>query len=297
VLGRIDTANRSFIALLALVIAASLVAGLIGCCVIGVVLYRFGNDGLNAVDKAGTVPALVLLGLFGAGAVLGSRTLRRQAAGTARLTRRVRRHTRTPLPARLTTIAAAYELAGRVDLIDTPEPCSFTYGLVRPRVAVSTGLLERVDDDELAAVLTHERYHVTNRDPAKVFLTRTLPRAFPYLPVLGALHERYLTSRELAADRRAIDRCGPRPLTGALLKVVSGPAWADLRSAAAIGGDEALEARVTQLEHRAEPPAAPLGRARLALSGLGGASLVWSVGATLAAFGGPAQLMRTLCTG
>ena len=55
---RIDTANRSFISLLALVIAASLVAGLIGCCVIGVVLYRFGNDGLNAVDKPGTVPAL-----------------------------------------------------------------------------------------------------------------------------------------------------------------------------------------------------------------------------------------------
>ena len=62
-LARIDTANRSFISLLALVIAAALVAGLIGCCVIGVVLYRFGNDGLNAVDKPGTVPALFLLGL------------------------------------------------------------------------------------------------------------------------------------------------------------------------------------------------------------------------------------------
>ena len=294
---RIDTANRSFISLLALVIAASLVAGLIGCCVIGVVLYRFGNDGLNAVDKPGTVPALFLLGLLGTGTILGSRTLRRQAAGTARLTRRVRRHTRRPLPTHLAAIASAHDLAGRVDLIDTPEPCSFTYGIVRPRVAVSTGLLGRVEDDELAAVLVHERYHVSNRDPAKVFLTRTLPRAFPYLPVLGALHDRYLTSRELAADRRAIDRCGPRPLTGALLKVVAGPDWADLRSAAAIGGDEALDARVTQLESHAEPPAAPLGRARLALTGIGGVSLVWSVAATLAAFGGPAQLMRTLCTG
>src|SRR5207249_11149351 len=48
--------------------------GLIGCCVIGVVLYRFGNDGLNAVDKPGTVPALVLLGLLGTGTILGSRT-------------------------------------------------------------------------------------------------------------------------------------------------------------------------------------------------------------------------------
>lgn len=296
-LSRVDTANRSFAALLGVVIGAAIVAGLIGCCVIGVVTYRVGEDGLSAIDKPGTAPALVLLALFGSGAILGSRALRRQSAGTARLGRRVRRYSRRAIPARLISAADTYGLSRRIDLIDAPEPCSFTYGMTRPRVAVSTGLLERVDDDELAAVLAHERYHVNNWDPAKVFLTRTLPRVFPYLPVLDALHDRYLTSRELAADRRAIEECGPRPLTSALLKVVAGPEWADLRVAAAIGGDEALDARITQLEERCEPPLDPLGRSRLGLTLLGGGALVWSVFATLAAFGGPGELMRTLCTG
>jgi Zn-dependent protease with chaperone function len=297
VLSRVDTANRSFAALLAVVIGAAIVAGLIGCCVIAVVTYRFGQDGLSAIDKPGTLPALVLLALFGSGAVLGSRALRRQSRGTVRLGRRVRRYTRRPVPERLLSAADAHGLGGRIDLIDAPEPCSFTYGLTRPRVAVSTGLLERVDDEELAAVLVHERYHVSNWDPAKVFLTRTLPRVFPYLPVLDALHDRYLTSRELAADRRAIEQCGARPLTSALLKVVAGPDWADLRAAAAIGGDEALDARITQLEEDREPRMSPLGRARLGLTVFGGGALVWSVFATLAAFGGPGELMRTLCTG
>src|SRR5205807_10128734 len=107
---------------------------------------------------------------------------------------------------------------------------------------------------------------VANFDPAKVFLTRVLPLAFWYLPVLADLHERYLSGRELAADRRALERFGRRPLANALLKVVASPPWADLGTAAAIGGDEALEARVTQLEDGTEPPPGPLSRPRLLLS-------------------------------
>ena len=71
-LSRVDTATRSFAALLGVVIGAAIVAGLIGCCVIGVVTYRFGEDGLSAIDKPGTAPALVLLALFGSGAILGA---------------------------------------------------------------------------------------------------------------------------------------------------------------------------------------------------------------------------------
>src|SRR6478672_10137934 len=37
--------------------------------------------------------------------------------------------------------------------------------VLTPRVAVSRGLLEGVSDDELRAVLEHERYHVCNLDP------------------------------------------------------------------------------------------------------------------------------------
>jgi len=294
---RLDTANRSFLTLIGLVVAASVVIGLLGCCVIGVVIYRLSTGGLSGLSAPGTFPALVLMALLVVGGIRANRALRRQVVATNRLGRRVRRRVIEPTMSRVDAAAARVGLAERVDVVDADEPSSFTWGLLRPRVAVSRGLLAAVDDDELDAVLAHERYHVANFDPAKVFLTRVLPLAFWYLPVLADLHHRYLAGRELAADRGALEKFGHRPLAGALFKVVAGPDWADLRTAAAIGGDEALEARVTQLENGTEPPAEPIDRTRVLFS-LGGAGvLVWSVAATFAAFGGPVHLMRTICTG
>jgi hypothetical protein len=82
-----------------------------------------------------------------------------------------------------------------------------------------------------------------------------------------------------------------------LLKVVAAPSWGDVSSAAAIGGDDAIDARLTQLENGQEPAAARLGPSTLSLSVLGAGVAVWAVVATLSAFGGPAALMRAVCGG
>src|SRR5207248_8687561 len=161
-------------------------------------------------------PALVLLTLVVVGAVRTQGVLARQLQATRRLGRAVRGKVIKPVPAGLASSAARAGLAGQVDLIDSIEPCSFTWGFARPRVAVSRGLLDTVDASELDAVLVHERYHVVNFDPVKVLLTRVLPPSFFYLPGLEELHERYLASRELAADRRAVEAHGRKPLAGAL---------------------------------------------------------------------------------
>lgn len=54
---------------------------------------------------------------------------------------------------------------------------SFAYGAFTPRVAVSRGLYEAASQQELDAVLAHERYHIRNLDPLKVLLARALPAA------------------------------------------------------------------------------------------------------------------------
>src|SRR2546429_7914322 len=105
----------------------------------------------------------------------------------------------------------------------------------RPAVAGSRGMLESVSPDELAAVLDHERYHVANYDPLKVVLARSLPDSLFFLPVLGELRGRYVAGRELAADRRAVQKSGASSLARGLFKVISGPTGGDLRAAAAIG--------------------------------------------------------------
>ena len=63
-------------------------------------------------------------------------------------------------------ISAALPAMPRVFIIDTPVPNAFAVGLKPERacVAVTTGLLERLNRDELQGVIAHELGHISNRD-------------------------------------------------------------------------------------------------------------------------------------
>jgi hypothetical protein len=201
------------------------------------------------------------------------------------------------LPDGLEQAAGTAGLTGRVVLVDCPESFSFAYGALTPRVAVSRGLLDGVSGEELRAVLEHERYHVRNLDPLKVLIVRALPATFFFLPALGALRIRYVAARELAADRQAIQACGRKPLVGALMKVVRGPAWSELEVAPAIGGSELLDLRVSQLETGNEPRLAGLTTADTLLSALGGLVFAGVFVASIVGFGGTSSVSQVRGTG
>lgn len=108
--------------------------------------------------------------------------------------------------------------------------------------------MQSVSDDELVAVVRHERYHVHNRDPLKVLALRTLAAAFFFIPLAGIVLQRLLDRQELKADRAAVGDSGVAPVAGALLKAVGQPAAAPGTAMAAMGGPGLLDARVSQLE-------------------------------------------------
>ena len=290
---RLNSANRAFAGI---VVVAAVVFGVFAataCWIFSMVVYKVAADGVSALTQLGSVAALLLIVLLVATNVLALRSFRAQAANTRRLSRWVGDRSVAP-PVSLADAARAAGLEGRVDLVDADGAFSFTYGMSQPRVAVSRGLIDSVSDEELTAVLDHERYHVSNYDPLKVVLARSLPDSLFFLPALSELRGRYVAARELAADRRAMRRAGPAPLAGALYKVIAGPPDVDLGAAAAIGGDEALDARVTQLESGTEPPMAPISRARMVASVGGVGVLGASAIASFASFG---PLMAKICTG
>jgi Zn-dependent protease with chaperone function len=286
---RLDTANRSLLALVgaSLVSAVWLVCGAAGCVLLSLIVYRIASDGPGAlVGDDALLPAAIFLALVGAGAVVGARSLARQVASSQRLAQRVD-GLRLPAPVPLEEAAHRNGLAGRVVLVEAEEPFSFAYGALTPRVVVSRGLWESASPQELEAVLEHEGYHVHNLDPLKVLLARSLPATFFYIPILRDLQSRYIAGRELAADQRAVAAHGARPLAGALFKVVRGPGWPDLSTAAAIGGPELLDVRISQLERGVEPPLAGLTFGRIVLSLLGMAALAVSFAASIILAGGP----------
>jgi Zn-dependent protease with chaperone function len=294
---KMDRPNSAFATFLAVCFGALVLLGLAACCLLAIVAYRVQRDGFSALTVGGNDvrPALGFLAVLTASALAGLWSLRKQSIATRRLRQRIEELRLAPSSG-LIGAADLVGVAGRVDLIDTAETVSFTYGLVDPRVAVSRGLLASLSDGELEAVLEHELYHVHQRDPLKVFVVRLLAPALFFLPVLRELRSRYVAGRELAADRRVLHRQGQRSLAGALYKVVGSPAWVQLTPAAAIGGGEALEARVHQLETGETPNAPRFSRIAIVASAGGALTLLGAFFVSTFAFGGPAALAR-LCGG
>ena len=290
---RLDTANRSFATLLGASLLAGMFAlcGAAACVLVVLVVVEIARHGLGALSSdAGTLwPAVTFIAVVGGGALAGICSLVRQARASRHLEGRVR-ELAAPLPAPLARAADAAGMTGRVLLVDSPERFSFAYGALQPRVAVSRGLIEAASGDEVGAVLEHERYHVRNLDPLKVLLARALPAAFFYLPVFRGLESRYVAGRELAADRRAVEKSGRKSLAGALFKVVRGPSWPELDTAAAIGGPELLDIRLAQLESGVEPDVRGPTRAAVAASLLGATALTALFVVSVAEFGGPSAV-------
>ena len=111
----------------------------------------------------------------------------------------------------------------RVELFRAPEPMAITLGYFSPRILLSTGLLEVIDERELEAVLHHEAAHVANKDPLRTFLSDACRTALPFIPIIRYAASQFDVKKEVEADATAIKIMGsPAPLASALAKVIAG---------------------------------------------------------------------------
>lgn len=141
------------------------------------------------------------------------------------------------------------------------------------RIVVSTAAERELDDEELAAVLAHERAHLTGRHHALVQITQVLANAVPLAP-LRALRAEVATLVEMAADDRACRESDREALLTALLRLgAPGAATPGL----AVNGSRTV-ARALRL---AEPSQRPPVSQRAALCAVAGAMVItpWLLGA------------------
>src|ERR671937_637419 len=151
-----------------------------------------------------------------------------------------------PASADLADLLRALHLETRTQVVDLDTPVAVCYGLLRPRLVLSTGITRGLSRAELEAVVRHERAHLRRRDPLRLVLVRALADAVPAAPVLCQAAAAVATAQELAADRDALAAVGADALGGALLKV--GDALGPLRGhGAAIGAFSTIDARIDQL--------------------------------------------------
>jgi heat shock protein HtpX len=107
----------------------------------------------------------------------------------------------------------------RVYIMHNDQPNAFATGRdpQHAAVAVTTGLLQRLDEREIAGVLAHELAHVRNRDTLTMTITATLAGA---IGMLGNFAFFFIGSRD--------QRANPLGAIGALLAMIVAPITAML---------------------------------------------------------------------
>ncbi|BBX25490.1 M56 family metallopeptidase [Mycolicibacterium alvei] len=128
---------------------------------------------------------------------------------------------REAVPAHLCT--AHRPLAGDgLRILDVAQPLAYCLPGVRSRVVVSEGTLTTLSDNEIAAILTHERAHLRARHDLVLEMFTAVHAAFPrFVRSANALDAVRLLI-ELLADDAAVRTAGPTPLARALVACASG---------------------------------------------------------------------------
>jgi Zn-dependent protease with chaperone function len=190
--------------------------------------------------QPGSWPRLLLLALLPLLAIVAVAWLARLMFVLSRAALTVDRLPRAErLPARLRSSIARTGVE-RVQCISSSLPIAFCAGARRPRIIVSEGLAEQLDDRELEAVLLHERQHLREREPVVRASCEAAAQVLVFFPLARWFSRRRIEQAELRADQAALRRVGPRPVAAALFRLGS-----TAHAAAAFAGD--TELRVAQL--------------------------------------------------
>jgi Zn-dependent protease with chaperone function len=258
-------------ALATVVLTAAALAGFLALVVAEVVVFSVGSPGLSArtvrclvsplssLDTVVHASAVAFTTLAFLPLMVGLRAARRMHQCIARL-RHATMTAKLGSSAPVLAAAAAAGVAGRVDVVHAVAPMAFSYGWVRPRICVSTGLVGRLTGPELEAVLLHEAWHVSQRDPLRLLVAQTIGTTFGAVPEIRRLVRLHALTTEVAADRHVVRAMGQtQPLAGALMKVAE-PATGTPRLA------DTLENRVSALV--GPVPDAPRWRGRVAAAAI-----------------------------
>jgi Zn-dependent protease with chaperone function len=139
-------------------------------------------------------------------------------------------------------------------LVEHPHPAAYCVAGRRPTVVLTTGAMEALDPDQLAAVLAHERAHLASHHHRLLFMARVARQVLPFVPLTRVAAAQVTRLVELHADDAARRASGPGPLATALVLLATAASPAPALAAAATD--------TLQRIRRLLDPAQPLGRGR-----------------------------------
>ena len=107
-------------------------------------------------------------------------------------------------------------------ILDVKEPLAYCLPGVRSRVVVSEGTLTTLADNEIAAILSHERAHLRARHDLVLEMFIAVHAAFPRFVRSASALDAVRLLIEMLADDAAVRAAGPTPLARALVACATG---------------------------------------------------------------------------
>jgi Zn-dependent protease with chaperone function len=146
------------------------------------------------------------------------------ATGYFRIGRIVRRLEIGSEPAAPERIRQVEDACGRyglsIGLVVSSYPFSFVWGYFRSKLIVSTGLLNALTSEELAALLEHEAAHHNRRDNLSKWMLTICRYLSPAFPLTGLLYRWWSEQVEMVCDEVAARRTNnPVEVAGALVRL------------------------------------------------------------------------------
>lgn len=174
----------------------------------------------------------------------------------------------TVLPRRLQRLLDQHNLSSdEVVYLNFESLHVFCLGFFRPRIWLTSGLVELLSDEELSAVLAHEKHHTRQRDPLRLLVSRALQSAFFFLPFVTDLAKVAELQQEVAADQAAIAKLGDDlPLLCALQKLLQQNAANTPLQRAAYSPFNVTQARLERLLDAKSMSGLPIDYSRWVLS-------------------------------
>ena len=106
-------------------------------------------------------------------------------------------------------------------LIDDPRPAAYMLAGPLRQIVLTTGAIDALSDDEIAAVIAHERAHAAGRHDLLLDGARLLATAFPRIALFATAQAHLARLIEIRADDIAIAHRNPLSLARALVAMAS----------------------------------------------------------------------------
>ena len=152
---------------------------------------------------------------------------------------------------RLTQLLKKLRLESQVVVVNSQKPYAFCFGVRKPKIYVSTTLIEILLVQELEVVLLHEKYHLENRDTTTLMMATIFESLLPFFPLISDFIHQYRIERELAADKAACEAAeGSKHLSTVLAKLLRFDMERAHVVVPAIADASTLETRIKRLTNK-----------------------------------------------